>query len=120
MTRQALTTSQALDQYVGAVWAPNDLIEVRADSILFRTLGKTQVIGELPGLVKIVSDAENRRILGVHMIGPHATDLIAEGVLAIEKEATVEDLANTIHAHPTLAEGMYEAALKALDRSLHG
>ena len=93
---------------------------IRADSVLFRNLGKAQVIGELAGEVKIVSDAENRRILGVHMVGPHATDLIAEGALAIQSGCTVKDLAQTIHAHPTLAEIMLEASHKALDRPLHG
>jgi dihydrolipoamide dehydrogenase len=93
---------------------------VRADSILFRTLGKAQVIGEIAGEVKIVSHSETGRILGVHMIGPHVTDLIAEGTLAIKMQATVRDLAETIHAHPTLAEVMLEASFKSLDRSLHG
>jgi dihydrolipoamide dehydrogenase len=95
-------------------------LPVRADTILFRTLGKAQVIGEIAGEVKIVSDAENGRILGVHMIGPHVTDLIAEGTFAIKMQATVRDLAETIHAHPTLAEAMLEASFKSLDRSLHG
>ena len=93
---------------------------VRADTVLFRTLGKAQVIGEIAGEAKIISDAENGRILGVHMIGPHVTDLIAEGTLAIRMQATVRDLAETIHAHPTLAEIMLEASFKSLDRSLHG
>ncbi len=93
---------------------------VRADSVLFRTLGKAQVIGEIAGLAKIVSDAESRKILGVHIIGPHATDLIAEATVAMQLGRTVNDLAETIHAHPTLAEIMLETAFKSLDRSLHG
>ena len=95
-------------------------LSVRADSVLFRNLGKAQVIGEIAGEAKIVSDAETGRILGVHIVGPHATDLIAEGALAIKMRATVRDLAETIHAHPTLAEVMLEASFKSLDRSLHG
>jgi dihydrolipoamide dehydrogenase len=95
-------------------------LPVRADTILFRTLGKAQVIGEIAGEVKIVSDSESGKILGVHMIGPHVTDLIAEGTLAIRMQATVRDLAETIHAHPTLAEVMLEASFKSIDRSLHG
>ena len=94
--------------------------QVRADSVLFRTLGKAQVIGEIAGEVKIVSDFETGRILGVHMVGPHVTDLIAEGALAVKMGSTVRDLAETIHAHPTLAEVMLEASYKAQDRSLHG
>jgi dihydrolipoamide dehydrogenase len=58
--------------------------------------------------------------LGVHIIGPHATDLIAEGTLAMQMGGNVKDLAETIHAHPTLAEIMLEVSLKSLDRSLHG
>jgi dihydrolipoamide dehydrogenase len=88
--------------------------------VLFRTLGKAQVIGEISGQAKIVSDADTREILGVHIIGPHATDLIAEATLAMQMGATTADLAATIHAHPTLAEIMLEASFKALDRSLHG
>jgi dihydrolipoamide dehydrogenase len=95
-------------------------IVVRADSVLFRTMGKPQVMGEIAGEAKIVSDAETGRILGVHLVGPHATDLIAEGALAVKLGATVKDLAETIHAHPTLAEVMQEASSKALDRALHG
>jgi dihydrolipoamide dehydrogenase len=93
---------------------------VRVDSVLFRTLGKAQVIGEIAGEAKLVSDAETGRILGVHIVGAHATDLIAEGALAVKMGATVKDLAETIHAHPTLAEVMLEASCKALGRSLHG
>ncbi len=93
---------------------------VRADTVLFRTIGKAQVIGEIAGQAKIVSDADSGRILGVHMIGPHASDLIAEGALAVRNGLTVRQLAETIHAHPTLAEVMLETGFKALDRGLHG
>ena len=105
-----LTENQARDQ---------DL-SFRADSVLFRTIGKAQVIGELAGEAKIVSDTESGKVLGVHIIGPHATDLIAEGTLAITTGRTVTELAETIHAHPTLAEVTLEAAFKAVDRALHG
>ena len=93
---------------------------VRADSVLFRSIGKAHVIGEIAGEAKIVSDVETGRVLGVHIIGPHASDLIAEGTLAVQTGCTVQDLAETIHAHPTLPEIMMEVSLKALDRSLHG
>jgi dihydrolipoyl dehydrogenase len=93
---------------------------VRSDEVLFRTLGKAQVIGEIAGQAKIVSDTRTGQILGVHIIGPHATELIAEGTLAVNKGLTVEDLVGTIHAHPTLAEIMCETAMKAVDRPLHG
>jgi len=93
---------------------------VRADTVLFRAIGKAQVIGEIAGQAKIVSDADSGRILGVHIIGPHASDLIAEGTLAVRNGLTVSQLADTIHAHPTLAEIMLETGFKALDRGLHG
>ena len=93
---------------------------VRSDEVLFRTLGKAQVIGEIAGQAKIVSDTGTGQILGVHIIGPHATELIAEGTLAVNKGLTVEDLVGTIHAHPTLTEIMCETAMKAVDRPLHG
>jgi dihydrolipoamide dehydrogenase len=92
-------------------------LPVRTQSVLFRNIGKAQVIGEIAGEAKIVSNAETGRILGVHIVGPHATDLIAEGALAVKMGATVRDLAETIHAHPTLAEIMQEASRKVLDQS---
>ena len=67
-------------------------------------------MGETEGFVKIVSDARYDEILGVHIIGPHATDLIAEACVAMRLECTSEELAHTIHAHPTLSESMLEAA----------
>ncbi|MFH1351033.1 MAG: dihydrolipoyl dehydrogenase [Pseudomonadota bacterium] len=93
---------------------------VRSDSFLFRNLGKAQVIGEIAGQAKIVSDKDNGRILGIHMVGPHATDLIAEGTLGMRLGCTVKELAETIHAHPTLSEVMMEVSFKALDKALHG
>ncbi len=77
-------------------------------------------MGEIVGQVKIVSECRNRKILGVHIAGPHATDLIAEGTLAIQLGATVEDLAQTIHAHRTLSEALMETAHKAMGVDLHG
>ena len=93
---------------------------VRSDSVLFRTLGKPHVIGEIAGQAKIVSDAGNGKIFGVHIVGPRATDLIAEAALAIQMGGSVQDLAATIHAHPTLAEIMLETSFKAMGRALHG
>jgi dihydrolipoamide dehydrogenase len=92
---------------------------VRADSVLLRHLGMAHVIGEIAGQAKIVSDSENGRILGVQLVGPHATELIAEATLAVRMGCRVEDLADTIHAHPTLSEVLLEAAFKSLDKSLY-
>ena len=95
-------------------------IDARADSVLFRTIGKAQVIGELAGQATIISDTGSGKVLGVHIIGPHATDLLGEGTLAVSCNLCVADIADTIHAHPTLAEIMLEAALKATGKALHG
>ena len=94
--------------------------DVRADTVLFRSTGKAQVLGELAGEAKIISRSGSGELLGIHITGPHASDLIAEGTLALQMGASVHDLAATVHAHPTLAEIMRETALKAMDRPLHG
>jgi dihydrolipoamide dehydrogenase len=114
------TMPEVADVGLTEVQAKEQGYNIRSDCVLFRTLGKAQVMGEIVGQTKIVSDAENNRILGVHIVGPHATDLIAEGTLAVQTGCTVKELAETIHAHPTLSEVMLEASFKALDRSLHG
>ncbi len=94
--------------------------DAKAHSILFRTLGKAQVIGDIAGQAKIITEAGSGKILGVHMTGPHATDLIAEATLALRMGCTAKDLAETIHAHPTLSEIMAEVSLAALGMPLHG
>ncbi|WP_373498426.1 dihydrolipoyl dehydrogenase [Desulfococcus sp.] len=114
------TTPEVADVGLTEAQARADGLPVRADSVLFRTLGKAQVMGEISGQAKIVSNADTGRVLGVHIIGPHATDLIAEATLAIKMGATVGDIADTIHAHPTLAEILLETALKAAGRPVHG
>jgi dihydrolipoamide dehydrogenase len=85
----------------------------------FAALGRAQTFGNTDGLVKIVADKKYGEVLGLHIIGPGASDLIPEGVLALQLEATLEDIANTIHAHPTLGEGSMEAALVALGLPVH-
>jgi len=69
--------------------------------------------------VKVLSDAETDRVLGVHILGPLAGDLIAEAVLALEYGATAEDIARTCHSHPATGEAVKEAALASLGRALH-
>ena len=76
----------------------------------FAALGKAMAMGETEGFVKIVADAATDQVLGVHIIGPHATDLIAEAVPAMLLECTARELGRAIHAHPTLGEAMMEAA----------
>ena len=77
------------------------------------------MIGESDGFVKVVSDSRYDELLGVHVIGPHATDLIAEAVVALEHGATTESLMKSVHAHPTLSEAVMEAAHGAFDRPIH-
>lgn len=84
---------------------------VRTSTFQMRELGKAQAMNELPGMFKLVSDAATGKLLGAHIAGAHATDLIAEAALALRMGASAADVASTIHAHPTLAEGFYEAAL---------
>jgi len=93
--------------------------DVRADTFQLRVLGRAQAMGEIAGQVKIISDTQTKKILGVHIVGAHAADLISEGTLALHVGATVKDLAETIHAHPTLSEALMEASHKALDAPLH-
>ena len=100
------TTPEVADVGLTEVHARKQGYNVRSDSVLFRTLGKAHVIGEIAGQAKIVSDSENGRILGVHIVGVHATDLIAEGTLAVQMGCTLKELGETIHAHPTLSEVM--------------
>ncbi len=83
---------------------------VKVGKFPFTANSRASIVGQHEGFIKIVSDADYGEILGVHIIGPQATELIAEAVTAMELEATVEDLMWTIHAHPTLAEAMLDAS----------
>jgi dihydrolipoamide dehydrogenase len=83
---------------------------VKVGKFPFTANSRASIVGQHDGFIKIVSDADHGEILGVHIIGPQATELIAEAVVAMELEATVEDLMWTIHAHPTLAEAMLDAS----------
>ncbi|HOJ75211.1 MAG TPA: dihydrolipoyl dehydrogenase [Phycisphaerae bacterium] len=85
----------------------------------FRGNGRARALGHVDGFVKMLAHAETDRILGVHIIGPRAGDLIAEAAAAIEFGASSEDVARTSHAHPTLAEAMKEAALAVDQRAIH-
>ncbi len=94
-------------------------IEYRSGSFPFIASGRARASGETTGMVKILGDARTDRILGVHIFGPNASELIAEAVLAMEFDGSTEDLARTIHAHPTLSEAMHEAALAVDNRTIH-
>lgn len=81
--------------------------------------GRAQAMNETTGMVKVLSDAKTDRLLGVHIVGPNASEIIAEAVVAMEFHGSAEDLARTVHAHPTLAESLHEAALAADGRVIH-
>ena len=85
----------------------------------FSANSRARCLGETEGLVKLIADARTDRILGVHIFGPRASELIGEMVLAMEYAASAEDVARTCHAHPTLSEALHEAALAAGGRALH-
>jgi dihydrolipoamide dehydrogenase len=85
----------------------------------FLANGRARAMEERDGLVKVIADARSDRVLGVHILGPRASDLIAEAVLAIELGASAEDVARTCHAHPSLPEAVREAALAVDGRSIH-
>ncbi|PSR64214.1 MULTISPECIES: dihydrolipoyl dehydrogenase [Nocardia] len=93
--------------------------EVITAKFPFAALGRAKTLGETEGFCKIVAGARHREVLGVHIIGTSAGDLIAEGALAISLEATLDELADTIHAHPTLGEIGMETALTGLGLPIH-
>lgn len=92
---------------------------IRVGRSPYAASGKAMTMGERYGFVKIISESRYNEILGVHIVGPHATELIAEAALAIKLECTAEELANTIHAHPTLSETVMEAAFDLLGEPIH-
>lgn len=94
-------------------------VEIRTGAFPFAATGRAQAMGEPYGFVKMIADKNTDRLLGVHMIGPHVSELINECVLAMEYQASSEDLARTIHAHPTLSEAVHEAALAVDKRAIH-
>ena len=85
----------------------------------FTALAKAAIEGQTDGFVKVVRETRYDELLGVHIIGPHATDLIAEACVALQIESTTEELFRTIHAHPTLSEAVAEAAHAAVGHAIH-
>jgi dihydrolipoamide dehydrogenase len=94
-------------------------IEVRIGKFPFGALGRAMAVNETEGFIKVVADKTTHEILGFHIVGPEATDLISEGALALEMHAFLEDVGLTVHPHPTLGEGMMEASLNALGQAIH-
>jgi dihydrolipoamide dehydrogenase len=93
--------------------------DVRVGTFPFGVLGRAKIAAETDGFVKIVADKRYDEVLGVHMIGPRSTELVAEATLALRLESTVEELMRTIHAHPTMSEAIGEAAHAAHGAAIH-
>jgi dihydrolipoamide dehydrogenase len=93
--------------------------DVKVGRFPIPVIAKAQILGATEGLVKVVSDARYDEVLGLHLIGPHATELIVEGCVALQMESTVEELINTMHAHPTVSESMHEAFEDAHGMVIH-
>ena len=85
----------------------------------FTANSRARVNADTDGMVKILADAETDRVLGVHILGPLAGDLLAEAVIAMEFGASAEDIARTVHAHPAMGEAVKEAALAVHKRPIH-
>jgi dihydrolipoamide dehydrogenase len=94
-------------------------LQVKTGVFPLQANAKSMIMGESSGLVKYVVDAGNDEILGLHIAGPRATDIIVEGAVAIRLEATLEEIVTTIHAHPTVAESLHEAAHAVHNRAIH-
>lgn len=93
--------------------------EVRVGKFPFSALGRAMAVGETEGFFKVVANKKTNELLGVHIVGAEASDLISEGALALEMHAFLEDIGLTIHPHPTLGEGFMEAAMNGLGHAIH-
>ena len=93
--------------------------DVKAAKFPFSASGKARILGEEEGFVKVVADRKYDEILGVHIVGPHATEIIHEAIVAMHLESTAEELGRTIHAHPTVSESVMEAAEGIHDLTIH-
>jgi dihydrolipoamide dehydrogenase len=94
-------------------------VEFRSGIFPFAASGRARAMQTTEGMVKVLSDAASDRVLGVHILGAHASELVGQAVLAMEFGASSEDIARTVFAHPTLSEALHEAALDVDDRALH-
>lgn len=97
----------------------NTGIDYKVGTYPFAANSRARTMGDSAGLVKILADSQSDRILGIHILGPNASELISEAVLAMEFDASSEDIARTIHAHPSLSEAIHEAALGVDSRAIH-
>lgn len=95
-------------------------IDVKVSRFDFARNAKAGILQKNRGFVKFITDKKYGEIIGVHIIGPQATEILAEPAFAMQNEATIDQIADTVHAHPTLYESIYEAALAAVDKPIHG
>lgn len=115
--RVGLTERQAREQAQAAGRDPERAVKV--GRFRYAALGKAQATGDITGLFKVIADADSGTLLGAHIVGAHAADLIHEAALAMETGATMPQLAHMIHAHPTLAEGLQEAVEDLEGKAIH-
>ena len=99
--------------------AKEEGLEVITGMFPFSAIGKASILGKSEGFIKLITGKKYNELLGVHIVGPKATELISEGTLALELEATIDELLHTIHPHPTLAEAMGEAAHAVTGHTIH-
>lgn len=115
--RVGLTERQARERETAAGRNPDETL--RVGRFRYQGLGKAQATGETPGLFKVITQAADGRLLGAHLVGAHASDLIHEAALAMQAGLGIETLATMIHAHPTYAEGLMEAAEDVNGQAIH-
>ncbi len=94
-------------------------IKIKTGSFPLAASGRARAMGETEGMVKVIADAETDRVLGVHIFSAQASELIAQAVLMMEMQATAEDMALTMFAHPTLSESLHEAAMSVHGQAIH-
>ena len=99
--------------------SPRRMIALALGLVLALMAGRALAAGENEGMIRVIADSETDRILGVHVIGAQASELIAQAVISMEFSASAEDLGLIMFAHPTLSEGMHEAALSARGHAIH-
>jgi dihydrolipoamide dehydrogenase len=105
-----LTESQAREKHAGRIRISKFPLAANSKAVLF---------GKTAGMVKVIADEKYGQVLGVGIIGPHATEMIGEAVLAIRLEATADDIASSIHLHPSLSEALMEASEAVNGRAIH-
>ena len=115
--RVGLTEQQARKRVQDAGQNPD--VALKVGRFRYAGLGKAQATGDTTGLFKVIAESPGGRILGVHIVGAHAADLVHEAALAMQVGATVTQMAEMIHAHPTLSEGLMEAAEDVAGKAIH-